>query len=120
MYFYADHCNFEGRVENDFFQWMPELRELDLSHNQLSGRIPLDILFQETTLVVLNLAYNQFTGEFPYQMETNVKAVVTKDKLHTMILLDNQSTTDIFWLRYLAYINNKFAGSSPIFEIGSR
>jgi Leucine-rich repeat (LRR) protein len=71
-YLYADNCNFEGVVASDFFIHMPELRELDLSRNQLSGPLPLDILIQEHNLEVLDLSGNHFYGKFPPTITYNI------------------------------------------------
>ncbi|KAK8551351.1 hypothetical protein V6N13_119821 [Hibiscus sabdariffa] len=46
-------------------QSLTSLKELDLSHNNLSGNIPYNI---PQNLTQLNLAYNQFTGSVPYSI----------------------------------------------------
>jgi Leucine-rich repeat (LRR) protein len=71
-FFFAAGCAFSGRVEDDFFTSMPNLRQIDLSANQLSGKVPLDSLLHDYNLEILDLAHNNFEGTFPLQIERNI------------------------------------------------
>lgn len=71
-YFYAGSCSFSGLIEEPFFANLGQLRELDLSHNDLSGVIPLDMLLHEYNLAVIDLADNEFSGGFPDVIDRNI------------------------------------------------
>ncbi len=62
--FDIDGAGLEGPLPGGFGACFPELRELDLSYNELTGEIPAEIT-DAKSLQEFKVDYNRLTGELP-------------------------------------------------------
>ena len=73
-YLYADRNSFVDVVDDAFFASMPNLREVDVSGNELTinGIFPAHLL-QHPTLRIADFANNRFQGALPDNLNVNEK-----------------------------------------------
>mmetsp|Transcript_10201 Transcript_10201/g.28086 ORF Transcript_10201/g.28086 Transcript_10201/m.28086 type:complete len:821 (+) Transcript_10201:165-2627(+) len=70
-FFYADRNEFSGEVDNSFLADLTQLRELDLSGNQLTSTSFSKHLLQHPTLRILDFSGNSIQGQIPAQLDEN-------------------------------------------------
>ncbi|KAM3734107.1 hypothetical protein ACB098_11G189700 [Castanea mollissima] len=111
-------CSFNGinTTLPTFLHYQYDLREIDLSHNNLSGKFPTWLLENNTRLEVLILRNNSFTGSFPEPYEhyrhPNMKEIdISSNYLQGPI----PTNFGLIFpnLEYLDLSNNAFQGSIP-------
>jgi Leucine-rich repeat (LRR) protein len=109
---YLDTNSFEQPLATNFFAEMSDLKELDLSDNQLFGPIPYD-MFEYTKLSILDLNSNSLEGQLPLGLYNN-------DVLELLSLSHNDLTgpiletiSNLARLKHLDLAGNKFSGDIP-------
>ncbi|KAM4073047.1 hypothetical protein ACB094_11G187100 [Castanea mollissima] len=114
--FRLSECSFNGinTTLPTFLQYQYDLREIDLSHNNLKGKFPTWLLENNTRLEVLILRNNSFTGSFlvPYHLHPNIKEIdISSNYLQGPI----PTNFGLIFpnLEYLNMSNNAFQGSIP-------
>ncbi|KAM3686275.1 hypothetical protein ACJW31_11G186100 [Castanea mollissima] len=116
--FRLSECSFNGinTTLPTFLHYQYDLREIDLSHNNLSGKFPTWLLENNTRLEVLTLRNNSFTGSFlePYEhyRHPNVREIdISSNYLQGPI----PTNFGLIFpnLEYLDLSNNAFQGSIP-------
>ncbi|KAL4601379.1 hypothetical protein ACB092_11G268600 [Castanea dentata] len=114
--FRLSECSFNGinTTLPTFLHYQYDLREIDLSHNNLSGKFPTWLLENNTRLEVLILRNNSFTGSFlvPYHLHPNIKEIdISSNYLQGPI----PTNFGLIFpnLEYLNMSNNAFQGSIP-------
>ncbi|KAM4082547.1 hypothetical protein ACJW30_11G183400 [Castanea mollissima] len=114
--FRLSKCSFNGfdTKPPTFLQYQYDLREIDLSHDNLKGKFPTWLLENNTRLEVLILRNNSFTGSFlvPYHLHPNIKEIDISSNCLQGPIPTNFGL--IFPnLEYLNMSNNAFQGSIP-------
>ena len=117
--FWLSECSFNGGLNTTlptFLHYQYDLREIHLSHNNLSGKFPNWLLENNTRLEVLILRNNSFTGSFlePYEhyRHPNMKEIdISSNYLQGPI----PTNFGLIFpnLEYLNLSNNAFQGSIP-------
>jgi Leucine rich repeat len=113
QFFYAAGCSFSGRVQDDFFTSMPNLRQIDLSGNQLSGNVPIDSLLHEYDLEILDLAHNNFEGSFPAKIERNIFTTYISLRNNKITGTLPESISELAVLDHLDVQGNEMTGLLP-------
>ena len=116
--FWLSKCSFNGLNTTlpTFLHYQYDLREIVLSHNNLSGTFPTWLLENNTRLRVLLLRNNSFTGSFlvPYEhyLHPNIKEIdISSNNLQGPILTNFGLIFPN--LQYLNMADNTFHGSIP-------
>ncbi|XP_030963080.1 receptor-like protein 15 isoform X2 [Quercus lobata] len=116
--FSLSKCSFNGLNTTlpTFLHYQYDLREVDLSHNNLKGKLPTWLLENNTRLEVLILKNNSFTVSFLVQYEhyllPNIKEIdISSNNLQGPI----PTNFGLIFpnLEYLDLSNNAFEGSIP-------
>jgi Leucine-rich repeat (LRR) protein len=114
-YLYLSHNEFTGNLEETFFYNIANVREFDVSHNELSGQFPLaTMLLKGKNLHTIDIAHNNFTGSFP-------TGIISQNfALHYLNVRNNQMTGTIpttinmfVQLQHLDIAHNHFTGPVP-------
>ena len=116
--FRLSKCSFNGLNTTlpTFLHYQYDLREIDLSHNNLSGKLPTWLLENNTRLEVLILRNNSFTGILlvPYEhyLHPNIKEIdISSNYLQGPIPTNFGLIFPNLESLYLS--NNAFEGSIP-------
>jgi len=113
QYLFASRNLFTGQVNDSFMSSLNQLRQVDLSFNNLRGdSIPLHLL-QHRTMNTLDLADNAMVGSIPELTAEN--PMLTFLSLRRMGLTGTfpSSISNLRQLTHLDVYGNKFTGSIP-------
>ncbi|KAG0602969.1 hypothetical protein M758_10G054900 [Ceratodon purpureus] len=97
-------------------KWSPNLRTLDLSHNNLSGIIDNSSLMQLFVLTTLNLSSNQLSGPIPSKLLASpsiTELVLAHNLFQGSIPAPDPSTATSYPLRVLDLSDNHLSGVIP-------
>ena len=108
--------NFDGQLQDNIRNMIPNLEYLNLSQNHFDGKLP-DSIGDLSKLKKLDLSFNNFSGEVPMELFANCTS------MDILRLSNNKFDGEIFSkhfnlsLFYLGLSNNHFTGTLPVIPL---
>ena len=106
--------NFDGQLQENIRNMIPNLEYLNLSQNHFDGKFPAASIGDLSNLKKLDFSFNNFLGELPMELFANCTS------LDNLRLFNNSFYGEIFSkhfnlsLFYLGLSNNHFTGTLPV------